>query len=273
MREALKILREHGASTRVVAGGTDVVVALKEGKVPQERLLDLSRLSSLDEIACDGGTITVGALVTHGEAAESSVLHELARPVAQACASVGSPQIRNRATLGGNVCHASPAGDSIPALMALEAEAHLVSLDAERWVPLDVFFLGPGKTVRRPDELLTGFRMKARAPGDVTFFLKLGQRRSLAIAKISAAGAVSLSGGKVTSAAIALGAVAPRVIRASEAERFLQGRELDSSTAAQAAALAAGAATPIDDVRSDAGYRRDMVQVLVRRGLLPKPQA
>jgi CO/xanthine dehydrogenase FAD-binding subunit len=266
-REALEILRELGACARILAGGTDVVVAMKEGRIGEDSLVDISRLSSLGEIACSDGAVTVGSLVTHCEASESSILHELAEPLALACASVGSPQIRNRATIGGNVCHASPAGDSIPALMALGAEAHLESLEGSRWVHMDEFFLGPGKTVRQAHELLTGFRFRALARSDVRFFLKLGQRKSLAIAKVSVAGALSMAGDTVADAAIALGAVAPMVVRAPEAEEYLKGRKLDAQTVAHAADLAAKVATPIDDVRSNAGYRREMVTVLVRRGL------
>lgn len=265
VEEALELLAATGG--RPIAGGTDLIVFMQEGKIRPQVLIDLSRLDELRYIQEEDGLIRIGPLTTHAELARSPLLRERGEVLAQAAAVVGAPQIRNRGTIGGNIATASPAGDTIPALMALGAQVKLRSMGGQREVPLQDLFTGPGQTVIRGDELIT--EVAFPLPGDSArgAFLKLRKRNALAIAVVSAAVTVTLTDGVISEAHIALGAVAPTVIRASAAEQVLRGREPSAELLAQAGELAAAASRPITDIRGSAAYRREMVKVLVRRGL------
>ncbi|MFQ6058651.1 MAG: FAD binding domain-containing protein [Anaerolineae bacterium] len=265
VEEALELLAATGG--RPIAGGTDLIVFMQEGKIRPQVLIDLSRLDELRYIQEEDGLIRIGPLTTHAELARSPLLRERGEVLAQAAAVVGAPQIRNRGTIGGNIATASPAGDTIPALMALGAQVKLRSMGGQREVPLQDLFTGPGQTVIRGDELIT--EVAFPLPGDSArgAFLKLRKRNALAIAVVSAAVTVTLMEGVIGEAHIALGAVAPTVIRASAAEQVLRGREPSAELLAQAGELAAAASRPITDIRGSAAYRREMVKVLVRRGL------
>lgn len=252
---------------RVLAGGTDILVEIQEGRAAPPLLVDLARIEGMDGIRIEGGTVTIGALVTHARIAADPRLAHQARPLALGCAEIGSPQIRARGTLGGNLVNSSPAADAIPGLMALETSVLLASAEGERELPLEEFLLGVKKNAMRPGEILLSVRFPAMGPGEGGFFLKLGQRKSLAIAKVSAAGRVALEGSLVSAARIALGAVATTVIRARAAEEYLIGRRLNPDTIAEAAGLAAEESRAITDIRSAAGYRDEMAGVLVGRGL------
>lgn len=265
VEEALELLAATGG--RPIAGGTDLIVFMQEGKIRPQVLIDLSRLDELRYIQEEDGLIRIGPLTTHAELARSPLLRERGEVLAQAAAVVGAPQIRNRGTIGGNIATASPAGDTIPALMALGARVKLRSMGGQREVPLQDLFTGPGQTVIRGDELITEVAFPLPGDGARGAFLKLRKRNALAIAVVSAAVTVTLTDGVISEAHIALGAVAPTVIRASAAEQVLRGREPSAELLAQAGELAAAASRPITDIRGSAAYRREMVKVLVRRGL------
>jgi xanthine dehydrogenase iron-sulfur cluster and FAD-binding subunit A len=269
VNQVLGLLKDHGAAARVVAGATDLILELERGLRPGvEVLIDISRLPGLDTIRVDQqGWIHLGPLVTHNHVAVSPVMTENAFALARACWEVGAPQIRNRGTVAGNLITASPANDSVPPLMALGTVLHLESHRGARRVPLAEFYMGVRRTVLRPDEWLADISFPVPEPGTRSAFFKLALRRAQAISVVNAAVVLELDGRRVRRAAITLGAVAPTVVRASAAEDFLAGKELSTAVVMEAARQAVQAARPIDDLRGSAAYRRDMVEVSVRRCL------
>jgi carbon-monoxide dehydrogenase medium subunit len=277
--EALKILAEHGAKARIVAGATDLILEIERGvRRGIEVLVDITRVPGLDRIVMDEDhVIHLGPLVTHNHCADSKIIVERAYPLARAAWEVGAPQIRNRGTVAGNLITASPANDTITPLMALNARVTLASLRGERVVPLSEFYTGVRRTVMAPDEMLVDIAFPALTPGQRGTFIKLGLRRAQAISVVNAAVILTFAPGedlslplankKIKDVAITLGAVAPTIIHARNAEVYLAGRELSEATITHTAHLAMETATPIDDVRSSAGYRREMVRVCVARSL------
>jgi xanthine dehydrogenase iron-sulfur cluster and FAD-binding subunit A len=265
--QTLRLLHEHAGRARLVAGGTDVVVELSRGVRPTATLIDISGLVDLKYLRAEGETIRLGALATHNDVIASAECVARALPLAQACWEVGAPQIRTRATVAGNLVTASPANDTITPLVALDAEVVLVSVGGQRVVPLRDFYQGVRRTILAPDELLREIRVPALRPDQRGIFLKLGLRRAQAIAVLNVAIVLTLADDVVTDAVIALGSVAPTIVRATAAEHFLAGKRLDSAVCDEAGQLALAAARPIDDVRGSANYRRTTLVNLVAEGL------
>jgi carbon-monoxide dehydrogenase medium subunit len=249
-----------------VAGGTDILVRLHDRiDKPWPKLLVLQGVKALSKIALHDDFVLVGPLVTFSEIESSSIIKKYAPQLAEAASVAGSVQIRNRATIGGNIANASPAGDLIPPLYVLGAMLELSSARAKRSIPIERFFLGPGKAMLKSSELITAIKIpKARARG---FFMRLGTRKALAISKISVAASLKIKAGKIEDIRIALGAVAPTVIRAPLTEAILRGNRLDKGIICRAADAVIFEAHPIDDIRSVAEYRQAMVGVLLKRGL------
>lgn len=267
--EAIRLLAELGPRARLVAGATDIILELERGARPGvDTLIDISRIPGLGEISRDtDGTIRMGGLVTHNDCASSPLIRERAFPLAKAAWEVGAPQIRNRGTVAGNLITASPANDTIPPLVALDASVRLASVRGTRTVRLSEFYTGVRKTVMQPDEMLVEIFFKGLDEDQCGTFLKLALRRAQAISVVNAAIILNGELPGIDTAVITLGAVAPTIIRAVSAEQFLVDKSLDETTILRAADLAAADSRPIDDLRGSAAYRRQMVRVLVARGL------
>ena len=267
--EALELLNEHGAAARIVAGGTDLIIEMERGARPQLKILvDITRVPGLDSISLEADAMVLGPLVTHNHAVGSDLIRRRALPLAQASWEVGAPQIRNRATIAGNLITASPANDTITPLVALGAEVTLQSVDGERTLALEDFYSGFRQTVLRPNEMLRAIRIPPLTERQRGVFLKLGLRRAQAISVVDVAAVIGRDeAGFVTDARIALGSVAATIVRVPAAENCLIGKALDGETMAECARLASAAVTPIDDVRGSAEYRSEMVAILVRRAL------
>ena len=273
LAQALAALGDGGGTT-VLAGGTDVMPQVHAGRLrPSRTLLNIGRVQRLAEIEVDAGAVRLGALTTMDTLLTHALVREHAPLLAQAADHFASDQIRNVATLGGNVCNASPAGDMLTPLLALEAQVELASLAADgsvktRRLPVDGFFTGPGRTQREAHELLTAVRVPLAPHGQVVRFYKTGTRPALDISTISIAFAARKDeAGRLHGVRLALGSVGPTPLRARRAEAMLEGAVLDAALAAQAASSAADEATPIDDVRATAWYRKELVRNMTRRVL------
>jgi carbon-monoxide dehydrogenase small subunit/xanthine dehydrogenase small subunit len=264
LEAALELLSMHAGALRPLAGGTDILVKAKDGLQSRAALLDLTAVPELRGIEERGGQLWIGAATTHTELLRSPLVARFAPALPQACAVIGGPQIRNRGTIGGNLANASPAADTVPALYAADAVVELVSVSDRRELPVAQFFTGPRRTVLAPDELVLGVRIPRRE-GVRAAFLRLGQRRAQAISKVSAAVAMTFRDGRPDWVRVALGAVAPTVVRASQAEAALLIGGPDGLRRAREAVRAE--VSPIDDLRSSREYRREMAGVLLERAV------
>lgn len=269
IEEVLQALVEHGPRARIVAGATDLILEMELGvRKGIGTLIDVTRLPGFDKIVLDTeGVIHLGPLVTHNDCAVSGLLRTRALLLAQAAWQVGAPQIRNRSTVAGNLITASPANDTIPPLMALGASVVLRSARGERTVSLSEFYTGLRKTVMQPDEMLVDIHFPALPKSARGAFMRVTLRRAQAISVVNAAAIAFLSGEKVKNVVITLGAVAPVIIYAHEAEEFLAGKKPTAKNIARAAELARQPAKPIDDIRGSAAYRSEMVKVAVTQVL------
>jgi len=267
--DVLTTLGERGQAARVVAGATDLILELERGvRRGIDTLIDVTRIPGLDRIELDSsGFIHLGPLVTHNDCASSPRIREQGYPLARAAWEVGAPQIRNRGTVAGNLITASPANDTITPLVALDAELTLASQRDTRKVALRDFYRGVRSTVMEPDEMLVDIAFRAMPKPQRGTFIKLALRRAQAISLVNVAIVLTFAVDTVQDATIALGSVAPTIIRAEEAEAFLKGKVLSRETIVRAAELAANAARPIDDLRASAAYRREMVRVGTAKGL------
>lgn len=268
LEEATEILR--AGNVTVLAGGTDVMPQTKAGRLRfQPVLMNVKRIPELRGIAEVDGVVRIGALVTITELLESALVRERLNLLWQACDHFASDQIRNAATLGGNVCNASPAGDTLVPLLALEARAVLASkpngtLETRR-VPLEQFFTGPGRSVKTPSELLVAIEVALPPEGFASGFYKHGTRPGLDISAISIAAGACVKDKVFTKVKIAFGAVAPTPIRAPRTESALEGRTLDAATLEAAAQAADAEIHPISDVRASDWYRRELVRNMLKR--------
>ena len=264
---ALQALRDAPPRTRLVAGGTDLVVEQQRGVPLVEHLIDLSGIQELRYIRRDEDQIVLGALATHNDVLREHALRAALLPLAQACIEVGAPQIRTRATIAGNLVTASPANDTITPLIALGASVVLASASGSRTLRLQDFYTGFRATALRNDEMLTEIRFPALDKERRGIFLKLGLRRAQAISVINVAVVLRFDGARITEAQIALGCVAPTIVLAPEAEGALIGAALEAATMEHAAELSLEAIAPIDDLRGTADYRRRTVKALVLEAL------
>jgi CO/xanthine dehydrogenase FAD-binding subunit len=265
--EALALLSEHDGAA-LVAGGTDLVVGTRQGKrTLPETLVAIHRLPGLDGIAEDGGALAIGALATHDAIERSELVRGRWTALADASAIVGSPATRHVGTLGGNLANASPAMETGAPLTVFGAEVELRSPGGTRSVAVESLWAGPGRTTAAPGEMITGVRVPAPAGGSGSAYVRLEYRRAMEIAVVGAAALVTLDGGTVADARVALTAVAPTIVRSPAAEAALRGSEPTAAAIAAAAAAVHDAAAPISDVRGSDAYRRAMIEVIARRAI------
>jgi len=269
VEEALEMLEAHGGEARIIAGGTDLVLQSQRGQRRAKVMVDITRIPGLDLIEERDGLIYIGAQVTHGQIAASPLICSRAGVLAEACGSVGGPQIRNVGTLVGNVVNALPAADGAIALFALDAEAEIAERRGRRWTPITNLYAGVGLcTVDPCFAMITQLRFRAFGRGEAGAFERLAKRRALVLPILNTAVTVRLDGGKVERARIAIGPVAPTPFVAAEATEALVGQTPDEDSISQAAKVAAQTAQPRDSLlRGSADYRKAMVEVLVRRAL------
>lgn len=271
LSDALEFLGRHGEETRLLAGGTDLVLAMKEKKILPGRILSLHKLSELAFLRLDDHEVRVGAMARHADLASHDGLRRAAPVLCSAVGSIGSWQIRNVATIGGNLCTASPAADSAPALLVLEARA-VVAEDGETdEMPLSSFFRGPRQTALHPRQMLKEIVFERPAPNASGCYLKMMRKKAVDLATVGVACQAEREsrGDRLTRVAIALGGVAPTPIRVPQAEAGLAGLTRKEALKAlpEAARAAVKASRPISDVRASADYRRALVEVGVRRAV------
>jgi carbon-monoxide dehydrogenase medium subunit len=266
--EAVQLARSLGENSRFLAGGTDLIVQIAKRRQAPEHLIDLGHLGDLAGIRYDTNVWMIGALTTHKAIERHEGFRGALAALPEAARVVGGHQIRNRATVGGNIVNGSPAADVVVALLALDAELTLARPDGTREIRLEDFLLGPGRTARQPDELLTQIRFAALQPASATSFIKAGRRRAMEISVVCIATRLGLSPrGACRDVRIALGAVDATAVCARAAETALEGREPSADALAEAGRLAAEACHPISDVRASADYRLRLVQALTARAL------
>jgi CO/xanthine dehydrogenase FAD-binding subunit len=265
VEEAVKAL---AGGARPVAGGTDIVVGSRQGKKPlPDALVAIHTIDALRGISAAGAGLRLGALVTHEEIESHAVVRERFTGLADASAIVGSHATRANGTIGGNVMNASPAMDTGAPLICLGATVVLQGPGGTRSVAIDELFTGPGQTVASPDELLIAVDLPAPAPGTGSSYVRLEYRRQMEIAIVGAAASVTIEGGKVTAARVAITALAPTIHLVPAAAEALVGSDGGRAAATAAASAASTAAAPISDVRGSADYRRAMAAVIARRAI------
>jgi len=271
LSEALAVFKEHGEGGRALAGGTDLVVQVKEGvKIPHPSyVVSLRRVPEVRGIDfSEGAGLRIGAATTMAEIADSPLIRERYRILADGARIVGSTQTMNMATVGGNVCNAAPSADTAPPLLACEAVAVIAGPDGEREAPLEEFWLEPNRTVLKPGELLKELRLPAPPARTGGVYVRHTPRKQMDIAVVGVGVLLTLTDGdRIERARVALGAVAPTPIRARKAEAVLEGNTASGALFAQAAEIAASEASPISDIRGSAEFRRHLVRVMTERCL------
>jgi carbon-monoxide dehydrogenase medium subunit len=268
LTEASRLGATYGAEGRFLAGGTDLIIQMRRGKLNPGHVISLHRVPGLDRVELNG-SVTLGALVTHRALERHPAFQERLRALVEGAEVIGGHQVRNVATVGGNVVNASPAADIVPVLVALDATVTCVSPDSERTTRIDEFLVGPGQTTRRPGELLSSVRFEDLAERSATAFLKAGRRRAMEISVVCVAARVTLDEtlDRCVEARIVLGAVARTTWRARSAEHAVEGRIPTREVLHEAGRLAAAECRPISDVRASSRYRAHLVETLVPRAL------
>lgn len=268
LEEAIALLNEPGLKSRPLAGGTDIAVYLHHNEAGFDRVVDIGRLGEMKVIARDGDVITVGAGVTFGEAAESGLLGREAPFLVEACLKVGSPQIRNVGTIGGNVMNAAACADSLPVLVCLDAAAHLRGAGGARSMPVSELVQGVNSVAVEAGELLTHFTFEVLPPGSKTAFIKLGRRNAQAISRLTVAAVGRLDeAGRADVVRLAPGAVTPRVFRFREAEDLLLGRKPDEELIVSAGQKVASIMVGVTGRRWSTEYKEPVIAALVERAL------
>lgn len=270
LEQALELLSEHKEDCKIIAGGTDLIPAARQGRMLLPRrihIIDISSIKELNYIIKDGALIRIGATARLSEIGMSAVVKEHLPILADAASQMGSLQVRNLGTIGGNLCNASPAADTASPLLVLDARVNVRGIDRQRLVPLKGFFTGPGKTTLAPGEILAEVQIPLTKPAGSSCFIKLGRRNAFTLSIVSVATLVKVKDGIFDDIRIALGSVAPTPFRASKAEEHLIGEKVNEQVIDDGANVVASEVKPISDVRAGAEYRRDMSFVLTKRAI------
>jgi len=265
---AVALLRQCPGQACLFAGGTDLLVQMKEHIRQPDRVINIKRIPGMDDFRYDEQQgLTLGALVTTRAVETSPLTLRHYASLARAATDFASIQVRHRATVVGNVCRASPSADTLPPLIADGARLRIFGADGERELALENFITGPGKTTLKSDEIVTHILIPPPPPHTGKVYIKHGRRAQMELATVGAAVTLTVEGGVCKDVAIVLAAVAPMPLRARAAEALLRGQPLNATTIAEAGEAASGESRPIGDVRGSADYRRQMVAVLVRRAI------
>jgi CO/xanthine dehydrogenase FAD-binding subunit len=263
LADALELMAREPGEWKPFAGGTDLMVLLESGKLLHRKFLSIWKLQELRGITVTPAYVTMNALTTYSEIRRHELLAREFPLLCRAAAETGSIATQNRGTIGGNIANASPAADSPPALLVYDAELELVSASGSRWVPYHGFWKGYKQIAMRPDELIRAIRVPRNLGFSKQFYRKVGTRKAQAISKVCFAGTVRMDAGRIVDARIALGSVAPTVLRATETEKMLRGEKPTSAVLAAAQESVAREIAPIDDIRSTARYRLRVAQNLL----------
>ncbi len=267
LQHALYILNRYGDSACILAGGTDLLVQMRDGKKAPKYIVNIKKIPQLEGIRFEKEGVVIGALTTVNTIHESKLVKEMFPALHQAAGVLASYQVRNRATIGGNLCNASPAADLAPPLLIYEAKLKIVGADGENEVPIECFFLGPGKTVIERGMVLKEIYIPKPKENTYSIHLKFGERRAMECAIVNVAASMTIEDSLCKDVKIALGSVAPTPIRAKTAEAEVCGKKVDEEVIERAAEAAAKDSRPISDIRASAEYRREMVKVFVKRAL------
>ncbi|HDN76186.1 MAG TPA: xanthine dehydrogenase family protein subunit M [Acidilobales archaeon] len=268
LKEVLDLLDKLRDKAAILAGGTDLLVQMKIRRKTPKYLINIKKIPDLTFIKVEEGGLRIGAATKLRSIEKSNVVRDTYVALYEAIKSMGSVQIRNMATIGGNLCNASPAADTAPPLLVYEAKLRIVSLRGERLVPINKFFKGPGRTVMEPNELLTEIIIPKPPKNSGASFIKIA-RTSMDLAKVNVAVLLKLknSSRTIDDVKIALGAVAPTPMRAYAAEEYLRGKEFNEDTLRRAGEIASMEIKPITDIRSTAWYRREVTKIIVKDAL------
>lgn len=268
LNEACQILAAYGVKAKLIAGGTDLMVNMKKKILSPEQVISISRIGELKKLDTSGDSIRIGSCFTVADLSTSDAIQKHLSALGEGAKNLGTPLIRNLATIGGNLGSARPAADLPPALMAYGAQVVLNSLSGERTLSLDKFFLGPGFTAAKPDEILSEIQIPSLPPHSGAGYINIGVRKGQDCNLVNVASFIALdTDGTIRNARIVMGCVGPIPLRASSAEKMLIGQKPESALFSRAGAAASLDSTPIDDFRGTAAYKRDMVGVLTRRTL------
>jgi len=269
LREACNLLQEMGDQARIIAGGTDLVIGLRNGSLNPQCLIDVTSIPELRKIDETDGMVSIGASVTHSEIASSSVIRQHGKVLSDAASMIGSPQIRNLGTIGGNIANASPAADTIPPLMVLDAVGKVVSKQGEREVPFFQLIEGPYETSLKPDELLVEVKFQKLYPDSKCSFVRLGRREAMAIARMSVAIVLEMEkeNGLMRDVRISVGSVTPTPNRMTDVEAMLRGRCLGDGLLQMAAKRVSEVMIHRTGIRHSTSYKKPVIEALFMRAM------
>jgi len=267
IEEAIELLWQAGGKAKIIAGGTDLVIGLRNGDLSPQFIVDITRIEDLRKIEEKNGMVSIGAAITHSEIASSSLVKKYGKVLSDAASEIGSPQIRNMGTIGGNIINASPAADTIPPLMVLNAMGRVVSKEGEREVPLDQLFKGPYETNLKPHELLVQITFQKLPPETKSSFVRLARRNAMAIARMNVAIILQIGKNRIEDVRIAVGSVTPTPQRMSEAETFLKGKLPDQRSLQKASLKVSEAMIKRSGIRASTAYKRPVVEALFMRAM------